>query len=96
MPSDHCNYDNGTKAMHLIFSLFDVASAREVTFGMPQYIQCILHGLTSALFCVLLTGKSINSVVARDIFLFVTENFCIFHTGYFDHTVKYFSIRTYW
>ena len=36
----------------LIFSLFDVASALEVPFAIPQYIQCILHGLTSVLLCV--------------------------------------------
>ena len=40
------------KATGLIFSLFDVASAREVPFGIPQYVQCILHGLTSVLLCV--------------------------------------------
>ena len=40
------------KATGLIFSLFDVASAREVPFGMPQYVQCILLGLTSVLLCV--------------------------------------------
>jgi len=39
------------KAMGLIFSLFDVASTRELPFGIPQYI-CILHGLTNALLCV--------------------------------------------
>ena len=36
----------------LIFSLFDVALAQEVPFDIPQYIQCILHGLTSVLLCV--------------------------------------------
>ena len=40
------------KATCLIFSLFDVASARQVPFGIPQYVQCILHGLTSVLLCV--------------------------------------------
>ena len=40
------------KATGLIVSLFDVASAREVPFGIPQYVQCILHGLTSVLLCV--------------------------------------------
>jgi len=37
----------------LIFSLFDVASAREMPFAMLLYIQSILHVLTRALFCVL-------------------------------------------
>ena len=35
------------KATGLIFSLFDVTSAQEMPFGIPQYVQCILHGLTS-------------------------------------------------
>ena len=38
--------------MSLIFSLFDVASAQDVPLGIPQYTQCILHGLTSVLLCV--------------------------------------------
>jgi len=40
------------KATGLIFSLFDVASAQQVPFGIPQYLQCILQGLTSVLVCV--------------------------------------------
>ena len=33
------NYNSITaKAMGLIFSLFDVASARQVPFGIPQYV----------------------------------------------------------
>ena len=40
------------KATGLIFSQFDVALAQEVPFGMPQYIQCILLGITSALLYV--------------------------------------------
>ena len=36
----------------IFFSLFDVASAQEVPFGILQYAQCILHGLTSVLLCV--------------------------------------------
>ena len=51
MPSDKCNLITA-KVAGLIFSLFDVASAREVPFGIPQYVQCILHGLTSVLLCV--------------------------------------------
>ena len=37
--------------MGLIFSLFDVTSAREVPFGTPQYVQCIHQGLASVLLC---------------------------------------------
>ena len=51
MPSDKLNSITA-KAMGLIFSLFDIASARQVLFGIPQYIRCILHGLTSVLLCV--------------------------------------------
>jgi len=40
------------KAMGLIFSLFDIASAQEVSFGILQYMQCILQGLISVLVCV--------------------------------------------
>jgi len=48
MPSDSRN-STMAKAMGLIFSLFNVASAREVPFAIPL---CILHGLTTALLCV--------------------------------------------
>ena len=51
MPSDQYNLIT-TKAKGLIYSLFNVASAREVPFGIPQYIQSILQGLTSVLLCV--------------------------------------------
>ena len=51
MPSDKCSSVTA-KATGLIFSLFDVASAREVPFGIPLYVQCILLGLTSVLLCV--------------------------------------------
>jgi len=51
MPSDSRN-STMAKAMGLIFSLFDIASAREVPFAIPLCMQCILHGLTSALPCV--------------------------------------------
>ena len=51
MPSDKRNSITA-KAMGLIFSLFDIPLARQVPFGIPQYIQCILHGLTRVLLCV--------------------------------------------
>ena len=51
MPSDKCN-SIMAKATGLIFSFFNITSAREVPFGIPQYIQCILHGLTSVLLCL--------------------------------------------
>ena len=40
------------KTTGLIFSLFDVISSLEVPFGLPQYVQCILKGLTSVLLFV--------------------------------------------
>ena len=54
------------KPMGLIFSLFDVASAQEVPFGIPQYVKCILHGLTNVLHSSLLTAKGVDLAVARD------------------------------
>ena len=51
MPSDKRNLIMA-KATDLIFSLFDVTSAGHVPFGILQYLQCILHGLTSVLLCV--------------------------------------------
>ena len=51
MPSDKRNLITA-KATDLIFSLFDITFAREMPFGVPQYVQCILHGLTSVLLCV--------------------------------------------
>jgi len=59
-----------------------------------QYIQYILHGLTSALLCVPLTTKSVNSVVAHDGFLFIAEKFLYFYTGYFNYTVAF--LDPYW
>ena len=49
MPSDKRSLITA-KATGLIFSLF--ALAREVPFGISQYVQCILHGLASVLLCV--------------------------------------------
>jgi len=48
MPSDSRN-STMAKATGL---LFNVASAREVPFAIPLYMQCILHGPTTALLCV--------------------------------------------
>jgi len=38
-------YSTIAKAKGLIFSLFNVTSAREVPFAIPLYIKCILHGI---------------------------------------------------
>ena len=68
----------------LIFLLFDVASAREMPFGVPQYVQCIPQALTVPVssFASLLTVKNVNLVVARDGFLCEMKSVCIFHGGY--------------
>ena len=59
MPSD--------KPTSLIFSLFDITSAQEVPFGIPQYVQCILMDLLVSSFVPsLLTAKSVNLAIARD------------------------------
>jgi len=76
MPSDQHN-----SATSLIFSLFDIALAREVPFGMPQYIEYILHGLTSVLLCVPFIFVNSDLVVVRDGFLCVMA---YFHSGYLD------------
>ena len=68
MPSDKHNSITA-KAMGLTFSLFDVALAGRVPFGISQYVQCILHGLTSVLLVShssLLTVKGVDLVVTCD------------------------------
>ena len=78
MPSDKRNSITA-KATGVIFSLFDVASAREVPFGILQYVQCILHELTSVLLCVpLLTVKCVDLVVAHDGFHSYQKSFIFF------------------
>ena len=51
LPSGKCNSITA-KVMGLNFSLFDIASSRDVPFGIPQYVQCMHHGLTFILLCV--------------------------------------------
>jgi len=66
MPLDQHNSITA-KTTSLIFSLFDVVSAREMPFGILQYVQYILQGLTSILLCVpfiFADSKGINLVVA--------------------------------
>jgi len=65
MPSDSCN-STMAKATGLIFSLFNVASAREVPFAISLYMQCILHGLTTALFVSIHLCSSRKVSIARD------------------------------
>jgi len=50
-PSDQHNLIMA-KATGVIFSLFGIPSAWQVPFGIPQYVQCILQGLTSVFLCV--------------------------------------------
>ena len=68
MPSDKHNSITA-KATGLIFSLFDVALAQQVPFGILQNVQCIIHGLTTVLLCVpfiFVTGKGVDLARARD------------------------------
>ena len=52
MPSGKRNSITAKAMGLLIFSLFDVALSRDVPFGIPQYVQCMHHGLTFVLLCV--------------------------------------------
>ena len=64
-------------------------------FGIPQYVQCILHGLTTVLFCVpfiFAEIESVDLVVAHDGFLCIMEIIRILHSGYFDHRCAYQSV----
>jgi len=63
------------------FSLFDIASAREVPFGILQYIPVSSFVCHSSL----LTARSVDLVVARDGFFFAKEIIHIFYSGYFDY-----------
>ena len=87
MPSDKRNSITA-KVMGLIFSLFDIASARQVPFGILQYVQCILHGITSVLLGVLLGVPFIFADSEKCRFgdstwwlPFVTEIVRIYHWG---------------
>ena len=86
MPSDKCNSITA-KATGLILSLFDIVLAQEVPFGILQYIQCILHGLSSVLFCVpfiLADSERCRFGGSTRWLPFEMEIVCIFHSGYFD------------
>jgi len=73
MYSDQCN-STVVKYVGLIFSLFDIASAQEVSFGIPQCINVFFMDLPVASFVFypsLLTAKSVDSVVVHDGFFFL-------------------------
>jgi len=73
MYSDQCNSIT-FKATGLIFSLFDVASALEVPFGIPQYCNAFFRDLPEFSFMFhssLLTVKSVNLVVVYVMAAFV-------------------------
>jgi len=60
-----------------------------VPFGIPQYVQCILQGLTSVLLCIpfiFTDSESVDLVVACDGFLCVMKIVHIFHGGYLDYS----------
>jgi len=65
MPSESRN-STMAKATDFIFSLFDVASAREVPFAMPLYINAFLMDLPGPSFVShssLLTTEGVDFVV---------------------------------
>jgi len=60
------------------------------------YIQCIYHGITSVLLCVLFifTNSEKCQFGGGTWWLpFTIEIVCIFHSGYFDYKAKY---KVYW
>jgi len=66
---------------------FDFGSAKDVPFGILQYILCILFGLTSVLLCVpfiFADSESVDLVFACEGLLCVTEIIHIFYSGYLD------------
>ena len=67
-------------------TLFDVTSAWDVPFGIPQYVQYIFHELTSVLLIYLCWQYKVLiwwlHVMAS--FACVMEIVCIFHSGYLD------------
>ena len=74
--------------MSMIVLLFDVALTQDVPFGLLQYVQCILYGLTSVLLCVpfiFADSESVYLVVAHDGFLYAMKIIHIFHSGYFNY-----------
>ena len=83
MPSDKRN-SIMADTVGSLFHLFNIASARHLPFGIPQYIpqyiQCILHVLTNVFHSSLLTAKGVNLAVAHD----AMEIVHIFRSGYFD------------
>ena len=60
----------------LILSLFNIASAREVAFGTPQYVQWILHGLTNGFLCR--TESSVFFILTTLITEVLFEKFLIY------------------
>jgi len=67
------------KATGLIFSFFNVTSAREVLLAIPLYMQCILHGLTAALLCVrfIFVHQEKCPAIARDGFHLLLKSFVV-------------------
>jgi len=79
------------KATHLIFSLFNVTLGQKVPFGIPQYVQYILHGLTCALSFVFhsyVFADSKNGWFGAG--LHVMEfPFILYQLQYFDYAVAF-------
>jgi len=72
------------KSIGLKFSMLTLL-AQEVPFGIPQYIQFILHGpLSSAKLLILANSKYVDFAVPYDGLYFSTEIVPIFHSGNYD------------
>ena len=80
MPSDQRNVITA-KATGLIFSLFNITSAREVPFGILQYSNPFFMDLPVSSFVShssLLTVKNVDLMFARDGFLYIMQIICFF------------------
>ena len=80
------------KWLGLIFSLYSIASAREVPFGILQRVQCILQGLTSVHFCT--TFIFANSEFGGHTWWLPLHNGnrYIFYRGYCSHLINFMVI----
>ena len=72
------------------FLLLDVMTVLQVPFGIPHYIQCMHHGLTFILLCVLFIfadNTSLQFTVARNVLAitFMTWIICIFYSNWINY-----------
>ena len=76
-----------------LFTIWCCSSLREVSFGTLQYIQCILHGLTSVLLWVpFIFSASEKCQFGGCTWWLMMEMVCIFHGGYFDYGCTFWTV----